>query len=82
MAPHSKGALVSESTDESRQLTVAELAGLLQQVTQAGAGDTPVAVNIGDRLVLPVLHSALRQHHGHAYLELRAADLSTSDEAD
>lgn len=57
-------------------MTVGELATFVRQLHEADAADVPVAVNVGDRLVLPVLHSALRYHQGHAYLELRAADLS------
>lgn len=41
----------------------------------------PVAVNVGDRLVLPVLYSAVRHHRGQAYLELRAADLPAHNDA-
>lgn len=76
-----KGTLVSESADGVRQLTVAELASLVGQLQQAGAEDTPVAVNVDDRLVLPVLHSAVRQHQGHTYLELRAADVPGPEDA-
>ncbi|MER7077897.1 hypothetical protein SAMN02982929_00760 [Saccharopolyspora kobensis] len=57
------------------QMTVDHLAEIVQQLRDSGSGDIPVAVNVGDRLVLPVLHSAVRSHEGHAYLELRAPDL-------
>ncbi|WP_143121662.1 hypothetical protein [Saccharopolyspora antimicrobica] len=60
------------------QMTVNQLAEILQHLRDSGAGDTPVAVNVGDRLVLPVLHSAVRAHARSTYLELRAPDLPPS----
>lgn len=57
------------------EVTVDQLVGILQQLQVSGFGDTPAAVNVGNRLVLPVLHCAVRSYEGHIYLELRAADL-------
>ncbi|KAA5837971.1 hypothetical protein ABT337_04400 [Saccharopolyspora hirsuta] len=64
------------SNSAPSQMTVDQLAEIVQQLRESGSGDTPVAVNVGDRLVLPVLHSAVRSHEGHAYLELRAPDVT------
>lgn len=56
------------------QMTVNDLAAVVRQLQDGGAGDTPVAVNVGNRLVLPVLRSAVRYHRGQSYLELRAPE--------
>lgn len=66
---------MAEPVNNQAQMTVNELAAVLGQLQETDAGDTPVAVNVGNRLVLPVLHSALRFHRGQSYLELRASDL-------
>lgn len=62
---------MAEPAQNQTQMTVDELAAVVQQLQDTEAGDTPVAVNVGNRLVLPVLHSAVRFHRGQSYLELR-----------
>lgn len=66
---------MAEPVQKHTQMTVNDLVAVLAQLQESDAGDTPVAVNVGNRLVLPVLHSALRFHRGQSYLELRASDL-------
>lgn len=62
---------MAESAQNDTQMTVNELVAMLGRLQETDAGDTPVAVNVGNRLVLPVVRSALRFHQGQSYVELR-----------
>lgn len=71
---------MAEPTPNQTQMTVDDLAAVLTHLQKIEAGDTPVAVNVGSQLVLPVLqHYAVRFHHGQSYLELRASDLPATE---
>lgn len=67
--------MAEPAQDPSTQVTVNELVAVLGRLQETDAGEMPVAVNVGNRLVLPVLHTAVRFHRGQSYLELRASDL-------
>ncbi|MFB9568795.1 hypothetical protein [Saccharopolyspora hordei] len=62
------------------QMTVEQLADTLAGLIESGAGETPVVVNVSDRIVLPVLGTAVKAHKGHSYFEVRAADLTPDED--
>ena len=52
--------MAEPAQDPSTQVTVNELVAVLGRLQETDAGEMPVAVNVGNRLVLPVLQLALQ----------------------
>ncbi|MFC7343655.1 hypothetical protein [Saccharopolyspora griseoalba] len=61
------------------QMTADVLAAVVQQLQEAGSGDTPISVNLGDQVVLPVLGSAVRFRDGQSHLELRVPEVPAAE---